>query len=573
MMQSINLLSKEGLSLKKKLKYIPVCYGILAAALYAVNYPFSKLLLGNIPDAAMAGILYIGAFLGLIIVSFIQKVIGRKMKEESLNKRDMPYVIGMVILDIAAPILLMMGLKTTSAANVSLLNNFEIVATSIIAMMIFNEKISKRAWLGIIFVTVSSLLLSIEDINSLSLCAGSIFVLGACLCWGFENNCTRMISNKNPLQIVKIKGFFSGCGSLIIAFLIGERIEVTWYIFAGLCLGFISYGLSILFYIYAQRELGAAKTSAYYAVSPFIGMTLSIVIFKEAVSLIFFIAVLVMILGTYFVTSDSKKHGHSFFHKHDGVYSIDLYAYSSKMRNMNPNLKIVFAISALIVCILADDIYVSLFISVTMGIITVFIGGVKIHDYISLLTIPIAFLIMGSIAIAIGFSAKPVGQYNLNLHMFYVYSSNESIIKTLEVIMKAFGAISALYMMTLSTNANEIISALRSIHAPKILIELMNLIYRFIFILIDVQCKMKNSAQSRLGYVDFKTSCYSFGSTAGNLLVVSMKKANAYYDAMEARCYDGEMSFLEEEKKIEIKHIAGIIAYFLCVVIVWMITK
>ncbi|MDO5517431.1 MAG: cobalt ECF transporter T component CbiQ, partial [Clostridium sp.] len=244
-------------------------------------------------------------------------------------------------------------------------------------------------------------------------------------------------------------------------------------------------------------------------------------------------------------------------HKHEGIYSIDLYAYSSKMRNMNPKLKIVFAVLALIVCISADNIYVSLFISITMGIITVCIGGVKLHDYISLLTIPIAFMIMGSIAIAIGFSTRPVGQYNLNLNIFYVYSSDESMIKTLEVILKAFGAVSALYMMTLSTNASEIISSLRSIHVPKIIIELMNLIYRFIFILIDVQCKMKNSAQSRLGYVDFKRACYSFGSTAGNLLVVSMKKANAYYDAMESRCYDGEMNFLEEEKTIKTKHIAG----------------
>lgn len=260
-------------------------------------------------------------------------------------------------------------------------------------------------------------------------------------------------------------------------------------------------------------------------------------------------------------------------HKHDGVYSIDIYAYSSRMRNMNPKLKIVFAVLDLTACILFDNIYVSLFVSVTMGVITICIGGVKLHDYISLLTIPTAFMIMGSIAIAIGFSSRPVGQYNLNLYLFYIYSSNESIVRTLEVVMKAFGAISALYMMTLSTNASEIISALRSIHVPKIIIELMNLIYRFIFILIDVQCKMKNSAQSRLGYVDFKTACYSFGSTAGNLLVVSMKKANAYYDAMESRCYDGEMNFLEEEKRIKTKHIAGIISYFLCIAMIWVITK
>lgn len=102
------------------------------------------------------------------------------------------------------------------------------------------------------------------------------------------------------------------------------------------------------------------------------------------------------------------------------------------MKNVNPKLKIIFAILSLIICILADNIYVSLFISLTMGIITVYIGGISFHDYISLLTIPIGFMIMGSIAIAVGFSTKPIGQYNLNLHIFYIYSSNENIIKTLK---------------------------------------------------------------------------------------------------------------------------------------------
>ena len=206
-----------------------------------------------------------------------------------------------------------------------------------------------------------------------------------------------------------------------------------------------------------------------------------------------------------------------------------------------------------------------------MGFITVYLGGLKFHEYISLLKIPGVFMILGSIAIALGVSFKPVGQYNLNLYLFYIYTSNDSILRTLEVIMKAFGAVSAMYMMTLSTNTSEIISVIRKIHVPKIIIELMNMIYRFIFILMDVQCKMKNSAQSRLGYIDFKTSCYSFGNTAANLLVVSLKKANAYYDAMESRCYDGEMIFLEEEKKIKTSHIIYAFIYVALLILIWFI--
>ncbi|AOR22770.1 cobalt ECF transporter T component CbiQ [Clostridium taeniosporum] len=263
-----------------------------------------------------------------------------------------------------------------------------------------------------------------------------------------------------------------------------------------------------------------------------------------------------------------KSNNHS-----EGIYSIDFYAYKSKINHWNPMFKVVFAFITLLICIIANNFYVSLIISFTMAFITVCKGKIHFQEYLSLLTIPITFMILGSIAIAIGISTRPIGEYNLNFHLFYLYSSNESILKTLKIMMKAFGAISAMYMMTLSTSASEIISVLRKIHVPKIIIELMNMIYRFIFILLDVQCKMKNSAQSRLGYVDFKTSCYSFGSTSGNLLIVSLKKANAYYDSMESRCYDGEMIFLEEDKKIETKQIVASVIYLISLIILWLITR
>ncbi|MEG1547481.1 MAG: DMT family transporter [Clostridia bacterium] len=290
----------------KSKQSIAIFYAILAAALYAINSPFSKLLLRKIPPTMMAALLYLGAGIGLFIIGLIQKKAGNQPKEVSLTKKDLPFIIGMVVLDIAAPIFLMIGLSMTTAANASLLNNFEIVATGVIALFIFKESISKRLWLAIVLVTISSILLSIEDMSSFSFSYGSIFVLLACVCWGFENNCTRMISAKNPLQIVVIKGFFSGLGSLLIAFILGETTTNIWYILATLLLGFVAYGLSIFFYIHAQRELGAAKTSAYYAVAPFIGVALSLVIFGELPSVTFVVALVIMITGTYFATTDSK---------------------------------------------------------------------------------------------------------------------------------------------------------------------------------------------------------------------------------------------------------------------------
>ncbi len=284
-----------------------ILWAILAAALYALNSPVSKLLLGEIPPTMMAALLYLGAGIGLTVVRLAQRRMGAGRKEQPLARKDLPYTMGMVALDIAAPIFLMIGLTRTTAANASLLNNFEIVATSLIALCIFKEAISKRLWAAIGLMTLSSIVLTVEDASSFSFSLGSVFVLLACVCWGFENNCTRMISNKDPLEIVVIKGFGSGLGSLAIALFQGEAFPKGRYIACALLLGFVAYGLSIFFYIYAQRYLGAAKTSTYYAVAPFIGVALSLAIFREIPTVSFLVALVIMAAGTYLASTDSTE--------------------------------------------------------------------------------------------------------------------------------------------------------------------------------------------------------------------------------------------------------------------------
>lgn len=276
-----------------------IAFAILAAALYAINAPFSKILLEFMPPTLMAGFLYVGAGIGMIFIALMRKIKKYEAKELKLTKSELPYTIAMIVLDIAAPICLLFGLNSTTAANASLLNNFEIVATAIIALMVFKEKISTRLWFGIFFVTLSCGILSFEDISSLRFSYGSLFVLLATICWGFENNCTRKISSKDPLQIVLLKGIFSGIGSLIIGLFIGERIEALWSIVVVLCVGFVAYGLSIYFYVYAQRLLGAARTSAYYAVAPFIAAILSLIIFREIPDVTYFVALVLMIVGAW----------------------------------------------------------------------------------------------------------------------------------------------------------------------------------------------------------------------------------------------------------------------------------
>ena len=283
-----------------------VGFAILAAALYALNSPISKLLLGSVEPRMMAALLYLGAGGGMLLLGAVRRSAGAPSREMRLTRADLPYTLGMIALDILAPIFLMMGLRLTTAENASLLNNFEIVATSLIALLVFKERISKRLWAAILMIVLSSVMLSLEDAASVKFSRGSVFVLLACCCWGMENNCTRMLSRSDPLEIVVVKGFGSGAGALIVAILSGESLPGAPALLGALLLGFVAYGLSIYFYVYAQRDLGAARTSAYYAVAPFIGVLMSLLIFREMPGAMFFAALAVMIAATVLMTKEQQ---------------------------------------------------------------------------------------------------------------------------------------------------------------------------------------------------------------------------------------------------------------------------
>ena len=298
-----------------KTKNLATIYAILAATLYAINVPLSKLLLSHISPTMMAAFLYLGAGVGLLIYGFIEKLMGKSAKRESLTKKELPYTIAMVVLDIAAPIFLMFGIKVSSSANVSLISNFEIVATSVIALVVFKEIISKRLWLAILLVTAASSILSFEGSAAFEFNSGSLLVLGACLCWGMENNCTKMISNKSSIEIVVIKGTFSGLGSLVIALIMGERFPTVEWILCVLLLGFVAYGLSIHFYIMAQKDLGAAKTSAYYSIAPFLGVAFSLILLSERPKIQFYVGLLIMIIATLIMIKDTTDLQHPQRHK------------------------------------------------------------------------------------------------------------------------------------------------------------------------------------------------------------------------------------------------------------------
>lgn len=250
---------------------------------------------------------------------------------------------------------------------------------------------------------------------------------------------------------------------------------------------------------------------------------------------------------------------------------IDYYAYRSGIKNWNSQLKVVLAIITLCLVIVLNKIPVSLFVILSMGIFTLMVGKTPFKVYFHLMSIPLTFMILSAITIALQFGRQPIGRCCISAHFFYIYVTKSSIMTAINVFFKAMAGMSALYMMSLSTPVNEFIIVLQKLRLPKILAELMNLIYRYIFILFEVANQMQTAARARLGYQTFLQSCKSFAGIAGNLFLISLKKAGAYYDALLSRGYNGRLEFLTEENPVKVRQIVGSMLYFTFLVIIAVI--
>ena len=288
----------------KNTTHTPLLLAILSAITYGISFPLSKLLLLRVPTFEMTSLLYAGSGLGMIIISLFMRQNTQK-KEDKLGREDLPTIIWMIILNLAASSLLLIGIRLASAGTISLLSNFEIVATTVIARLLFKERLGKRVFVAIVLILFSSLLLSVADFSHFQLSIGALFALLACICWGAENNTTAILSSKDPLQIVIVKSLATAFFAIIIAFFT-ENLVYQWPIIVyGLCLGFVSYGLSLYFYITSQRYIGAIRTGAYFATAPFIGLILSWVMFGQLLTMSFMVAIILMTFGVYLVASET----------------------------------------------------------------------------------------------------------------------------------------------------------------------------------------------------------------------------------------------------------------------------
>lgn len=298
----------------------PVVQAIAAAVLFGSSAPFAKLLLGQVEPIPLASLLYLGSGLGLLLYRSLWKADPSSGGEARLTGGDLPWLIGAVLAGgVAAPIVLLFGLRSTPAATASLLLNFEGAATTVIAALVFREAVGRQVWWAVVLITSASILLSLNPGGEWGISLGAAGVAGACALWGLDNNLTRSISAKDPLQIVTIKGIGAGSVSLLLALALRISFPGAAAALGAMVLGCFSYGLSIVLFILAMRGLGAARTSAFFGTAPFVGSLLSIILFRESPGVLFITSLPVMALGTVLLLIERHEHPHlhkSLQHEH-----------------------------------------------------------------------------------------------------------------------------------------------------------------------------------------------------------------------------------------------------------------
>lgn len=254
------------------------------------------------------------------------------------------------------------------------------------------------------------------------------------------------------------------------------------------------------------------------------------------------------------------------------MITIDKLCYTSRLRYVNAGEKFAFAILTLLLCVISRSIAIACIVLAATGILTIKKGGIPFSRYVRYLTLPLAFLILSTIAILCNFQKTPLDLFAIPLGSWYLTASMDSLFYTMQLILTALASVSCLYFLAFSTPIPDLLEVLRKLKCPRILIELMMLIYRFIFVLMDTASAITLAQHSRLGNKDYKTSLKSFSSMASVLLIRSFRRAGALYDAMESRCYDGTIHVLTEMHPPKWKHIFSIIIFelFLLALTLWI---
>jgi drug/metabolite transporter (DMT)-like permease len=295
---------------------------LASAALFGAAAPLSKMLLASIGPQMLAGLLYLGAGLGLAVVHTARAAFRVSAPEAPLRRHDLPWLVVIVFFGgIVGPVLLMFGLSRTPAASASLLLNLESLATMGIAWLVFRENVDRRLLLGALAIILGAMVLSWEG-QSFSLDAGAALIAGACICWGIDNNLTRKLSSTDPVTIAMIKGLAAGAANMASGFWLGDGLPPAGIATVAAILGFFVIGVSLVLFVLALRHLGTARTGAYFSLAPFIGALIALGL-GEPLTFQLVLAALLMGLGLWLHLTERHEHEHlheAFSHEHRHVH-------------------------------------------------------------------------------------------------------------------------------------------------------------------------------------------------------------------------------------------------------------
>jgi len=287
---------------------------LLAAALFGATTPLAKTLLGTLSPFMVAGLFYLGSGVGLaigILVQRLRRTTAERRNESQIQVVEVPWLLGAIAAGgVAGPALLMLGLTTTSAATSSLLLNLEGVFTAVIAWVVFRENVDVQVFLGMVAIVAGGVLLSWQP-GDTPVSLGALLVVAACVAWAVDNNLTRKVSANDAMVIACVKGLVAGSVNLCIALLIGAHLPGVGKTAAAMLTGFAGYGVSLVLFVVALRNLGTARTGAYFSVAPVFGVALSLFLWPEVPPLSFWTATILMALGIWLHIRERHEHSHT----------------------------------------------------------------------------------------------------------------------------------------------------------------------------------------------------------------------------------------------------------------------